>query len=89
MGSRMRTIAATGLMLLSGCQSIPVGVKLPDMPSSLLTECLDHSQLPEQFNLRDVLMSHTDDVQALDTCRTRHKTLSDWVRNLYDKQGGQ
>ena len=59
-------------------------MKLPDRPASLMVQPpRPNTALPEDADLRDVLMGTADWVEYGDTLQSRHKALSDWVDNLY------
>jgi len=51
-----------------------------------MEKCGDPALLPEDADVRDVLMAHADDVETIRTCKARHEALADWVANLYKEK---
>ena len=56
---------------------------LPDKPTSLMTPCGDPALLPDDADLRDVLMAHADDVETIRICKERGAAKDQWIENLY------
>lgn len=68
--------------ILSGCASLnppPAAQPARNAPPSLMLECLP-PEAPENATMGALLESYIETATRLNTCRTRHKALTEWAR---------
>jgi len=77
-----------GLILLTGCKTIPVTWSFPDAPPSLMKDCSDLSTLQNNAKLSDVGNTTVNNFVSYHECRLKNKEWRDWYtqqKTIYDK----
>jgi hypothetical protein len=69
------------LILLSGCTTVPVTVKFPDVPKDMLETCPDLKLIPETTKLSEVLPTVVDNYGQYYTCKDTVDSWIDWYKS--------
>ena len=77
----MKRLLLIGLLILSGCTSVPVVMKFPEVPADMLTACPDLKQTPETTKLSEVLPVVVDNYGQYYTCKDTVDSWIDWYNN--------
>jgi hypothetical protein len=77
----MNRLIIIALILLSGCTTVPVTVKFPDVPKDMLETCPDLKLIPETTKLSEVLPTVVDNYGQYYTCKDTVDSWIDWYKN--------
>jgi hypothetical protein len=77
----MNRLILIGLIVLSGCTTVPVTVKFPDVPKDMLETCPDLKAVPETTKLSEVLPTVVDNYGQYYTCKDTVDSWIDWYKN--------
>ena len=66
------------LIMLSGCTSVPVMPKFPDVPKDMLVTCPDLKLAPDTTKLSEVLPVIVDNYGQYYTCKDTVDSWIDW-----------
>ena len=66
------------LIMLSGCTSVPVMPKFPDVPKDMLVTCPDLKLAPDTSKLSEVLPVIVDNYGQYYTCKDTVDSWIDW-----------
>jgi len=86
----MKKLSLLSILLLVGCSSTPVSVKMHnpyDFPQSLLEDCKDPELINPESKLSDVLKTMIENNTKSTECRVMKKALSELVqkrKEMYD-----
>ncbi len=78
----MKYIILSLVFLLSGCVSkvVPIVVKFPQAPPSLLEKCSPLKTLPEDSKLSDVAKTVTQNYTSYHECVIKYDAWIDWYQ---------
>jgi hypothetical protein len=77
----MKYLILVTALLITGCTSVPVVVKFPDVPNDMLTTCPDLKQTPETTKLSEVLPSVVDNYGQYYACKDNVDSWIDWYNS--------
>ena len=77
----MKYLILVTALLITGCASVPVVVKFPDVPNDMLTTCPDLKQTPETTKLSEVLPSVVDNYGQYYACKDNVDSWIDWYNS--------
>ena len=67
--------------MLSGCTSVPVMPKFPDVPQDMLVSCPDLKLAPDTSKLSEVLPVIVDNYGQYYTCKDNVDSWIDWYNS--------
>ena len=86
----MKTILIVLSILLSACQTLPVQVKYPELPSELTTECADLKTIEGNITTLSKLMDTVAKNYSLyHECSAQNSAIIEWHRKqmtLFNKK---
>jgi len=68
------------LLLLTGCQAVPVTVKFPEAPETIMVTCPDLAQLKDDAKLSDVAKTITLNYTTYYECGVKLDAWIEWYR---------
>jgi hypothetical protein len=68
-------------LLVTGCSSVPVAVKFPDVPADMLVACPDLKPAPDTTKLSEVLPTVVDNYGQYYTCKDNVDNWIDWYNS--------
>jgi hypothetical protein len=77
----MKHLIVIAVLLISGCSSVPVAIKFPDVPKDMLVACPDLKQTPETTKLSEVLPVVVDNYAQYYTCKDNVDSWIDWYNS--------
>ena len=77
----MKYLILVTALLITGCTSVPVVVKFPDVPNDMLTTCPDLKQTPETTKLSEVLPSVVDNYGQYYACQDNVDSWIEWYNS--------
>jgi hypothetical protein len=77
----MKHLILVTALLISGCTTVPVTVKFPDVPKDMLITCPDLKQSPETNKLSEVLPVVVDNYGQYYTCKDSVDSWIDWYNS--------
>ena len=78
----MKRLILITALVITGCTTVPVTVKFPDVPKDMLIACPDLAQIPETNKLSEILPVVADNYGQYYTCKD---TVDSWI-NWYNTQ---
>ena len=73
-----RTLAMFSMILLAGCQSVPVTMKFPEVPAELSQACPPLEKTPNTEKLSEVVRSVTRNYGKYHECSARVDAWNTW-----------
>ena len=76
------------LLLLVGCESVPVERKFPQVPENLIKECPALQQTPQGAKFSDVLNIINDNYTEYHQCRAKTQAWIEWYseqKKIFDE----
>jgi hypothetical protein len=77
----MKHLIVIAVLLISGCSSVPVAIKFPDVPKDMLVACPDLKLVPETTKLSEVLPVVVDNYAQYYTCKDTVDSWIDWYNS--------
>jgi len=74
----MNRLLLIGALLLSGCSSVPITVKFPDVPADMLNACPDLKLSPDTTKLSEVLPVVADNYGQYYACKDNNDSWIEW-----------
>lgn len=84
----MKYFLIASLIVLTGCSSVPVKPKFPDVPSELLVSCPNLNEVANTTKLSDVLAVVVDNYSLYHECKIKNDAWANWYksqREIYEK----
>lgn len=69
------------ILLLTGCTTVPVTAKFPEVPNELLLKCPALKQLNEEVKLSDVAKNITYNYTTYYECVIKHDAWIEWYQS--------
>ena len=69
------------ILLLTGCTTVPVTAKFPEVPNELLQRCPELKQLNEEVKLSDVAKNITYNYTTYYECVIKHDAWIEWYQS--------
>lgn len=73
-----RTLAMFSMIMLAGCQSVPVTMKFPDVPAELAEPCPALDKAPNTEKLSEVVRSVSRNYGKYHECSTKVDAWNTW-----------
>ena len=77
----MKHLILVAVLLITGCTTVPVTMKFPDVPKDMLIACSDLKQTPETTKLSEVLPVVVDNYGQYYTCKDTVDSWIDWYNS--------
>ena len=77
----MKHLVLIVVLLISGCTSVPVAMKFPDVPKDMLETCPDLKSVPETTKLSEVLPVVIDNYGQYYTCKDTVDSWIEWYKS--------
>lgn len=75
-----RLLIALLLATLTGCTSVPVVMKFPDVPKDMLESCPDLKAVPDTNKLSEILPVVADNYGQYYTCKDNVDSWIEWYK---------
>lgn len=75
------------LLFLTGCTTVPVAPKFPQVPSQLMEKCIQLEKLPEDTKLSEIAKSITHNYTNYHECSIKVDAWIEWYgvqKQLYE-----
>ena len=76
----MKYLACFLLVLVTGCSSVPVAPKFPEVPERILQKCPQLEKLKEEPKLSEVAKNITNNYTTYYECAVKHDAFVEWYR---------
>lgn len=73
-------LAAAMLVLLTGCVTVPVAQKFPEVPSILLENCEDLIKLENDAKLSEVARTVVSNYTKYNECALKNESWIEWYK---------
>jgi hypothetical protein len=77
----MKNFILVAILLISGCTSVPVTMKFPDVPKDMLETCPDLKSVPDTTKLSEILPVVVDNYGQYYTCKDTVDNWIDWYKS--------
>ena len=77
----MKHLILVTALLITGCTSVPVMPKFPDVPNDMLVSCPDLKLIPETTKLSEVLPVVVDNYGQYYACKDSVDSWIDWYNS--------
>jgi hypothetical protein len=77
----MKHLIIVVVLLITGCSSVPVIMKFPDVPKDMLEACPDLKSVPETTKLSEVLPVVVDNYGQYYTCKDTVDSWIEWYKS--------
>ena len=77
----MKHLIIVVVLLITGCSSVPVIMKFPDVPKDMLESCPDLKSVPETTKLSEVLPVVVDNYGQYYTCKDTVDSWIEWYKS--------
>jgi hypothetical protein len=77
----MRYLILIAALFVTGCTSVPVAIKFPDVPADMLVACPDLKPVPDTTKLSEVLPTVVDNYGQYYTCKDNVDNWIDWYNS--------
>jgi hypothetical protein len=68
------------IFIITGCSTVPVERKFPEVPTELINTCADLKQTDQTTKISDVLKVVTDNYSQYHECRVRVDSWMEWYK---------
>ena len=68
------------LVLVTGCSSVPVAPKFPEVPERILQKCPQLEKLNEESKLSDIAKTVTNNYTTYYECAVKHDAFIEWYQ---------
>jgi hypothetical protein len=76
----MKYLACFLLVLVTGCSSVPVALKFPEVPERILQKCPQLEKLNEESKLSDIAKTVTNNYTTYYECAVKHDAFIEWYQ---------
>ena len=76
----MKYLACFLLILVTGCSSVPVAPKFPEVPERILQKCPQLEKLSEDSKLSDIAKTVTNNYTTYYECAVKHDAFIEWYQ---------
>jgi hypothetical protein len=74
----MKYLACFLLVLITGCSSVPVAPKFPEVPERIIKKCPQLEKLSEEPKLSDIAKTVTNNYTTYYECVVKHDAFIEW-----------
>ena len=76
----MKYLACFLLVLVTGCSSVPIAPKFPEVPGRILQKCPQLEKLSEESKLSDIAKTVTNNYTTYYECAVKHDAFIEWYQ---------
>ena len=76
----MNYLACFLLVLVTGCSSVPIAPKFPEVPERILKKCSQLEKLSEESKLSDIAKTVTNNYTTYYECAVKHDAFIEWYQ---------
>ena len=76
----MKYLACFLLVLVTGCSSVPIAPKFPEVPERILQKCPQLEKLSEDSKLSDIAKTVTNNYTTYYECAVKHDAFIEWYQ---------
>ena len=76
----MKYLACFLLILVTGCSSVPIAPKFPEVPERILKKCPQLEKLSEESKLSDIAKTVTNNYTTYYECAVKHDAFIEWYQ---------
>ena len=76
----MKYLACFLLVLVTGCSSVPIAPKFPEVPDRILKKCPQLEKLAEESKLSDIAKTVTNNYTTYYECAVKHDAFIEWYQ---------
>ena len=76
----MKYLACFLLILVTGCSSVPVAPKFPEVPERILKTCPQLEKMSEDSKLSDIAKTVTNNYTTYYECAVKHDAFIEWYQ---------
>jgi hypothetical protein len=76
----MKYFACFLLVLVTGCSSVPIAPKFPEVPERILQKCPQLEKLSEESKLSDIAKTVTNNYTTYYECAVKHDAFIEWYQ---------
>ena len=76
----MKYLACFLLVLVTGCSSVPVAPKFPEVTEKILQKCPQLEKLNEEPKLSDIAKTVTNNYTTYYECAVKHDAFIEWYQ---------
>jgi hypothetical protein len=76
----MKYLACFLLVLVTGCSSVPIAPKFPEVPERILKKCPQLEKLSEESKLSDIAKTVTNNYTTYYECAVKHDAFIEWYQ---------
>ena len=76
----MKYLACFLLVLVTGCSSVPIAPKFPEVPDRILKKCPQLEKLSEDSKLSDIAKTVTNNYTTYYECAVKHDAFIEWYQ---------
>jgi hypothetical protein len=76
----MKYLACFLLILVTGCSSVPIAPKFPEVPERILKKCPQLEKLAEESKLSDIAKTVTNNYTTYYECAVKHDAFIEWYQ---------
>ena len=76
----MKYLACFLLVLVTGCSSVPIAPKFPEVPERILKTCPQLEKLSEDSKLSDIAKTVTNNYTTYYECAVKHDAFNEWYQ---------
>jgi len=76
----MKYLACFLLVLVTGCSSVPIAPKFPEVPERILKTCPQLEKLSEDSKLSDIAKTVTNNYTTYYECAVKHDAFIEWYQ---------
>jgi len=76
----MKYLACFLLILVTGCSSVPIAPKFPEVPDRILQKCPQLEKLSEESKLSDIAKTVTNNYTTYYECAVKHDAFIEWYQ---------
>jgi len=74
----MKHLACFLFVFITGCSSIPVAPKFPEVPENIIKKCPQLQKLGEEPKLSDIAKTVTNNYTTYYECTVKHDAFIEW-----------
>jgi len=76
----MKYLACFLLVLVTGCSSVPIAPKFPEVPERILQKCPQLEKMSEDSKLSDIAKTVTNNYTTYYECAVKHDAFIEWYQ---------
>lgn len=77
----MKFLSLSSLIFLTGCMSVPIQQKFPDVPEEITKPCVDLKKIKEEASLSEIAKTVTENYNLYYECSIKHEAFNEWYKS--------